>query len=820
MKTMKTIFNSQRLKGFVCTLCLSLLVASTLTSRAQITVSGIVTDLKTGESLSGAHISDGDGTVRLFTDDQGRFTSNKFSIGHVVLTVTYVGYGKYVGEFTIIRDTTLLIGLEAVALLGNEVSIVATRAQDRYPAAYSYVTAREISALNTGKDIPTLIQGNPSTVVTSDAGNGVGYSSFSIRGTDLTRINVTVNSVPLNDPESQGVWFVDLPDLASSTENIQIQRGVGTSTNGAGAFGASVNFMTSDLRREPYGQIDLSGGSYNTWKQTYRFGTGLIANRLSLDGRLSLIHSDGYIDRASSDLKSYYISAGFYTKKTTVRFLTFSGFEKTYQAWEGVPEDSLNTNRTYNPAGQYTDKLGNISYYPNQTDNYRQFNYQLHFSQVVAKNWNLNATLHYTSGKGYYENFREDASFSDYNMTDPVIGNDTVGSGDLVNRKEMDNDFWGITFSGNYSKPEAWKATVGGAWNRYYGKHFGKVIWTEYDANGDEGNDWYYNTGIKTDFNIFIKANVTLIKKVSLFADLQYRHVNYGMNGSLDDLRNLDQQHRFDFFNPKAGIFYEPDRHNSLFFSFGVANREPSRNNYKDADPGRMPVNETLYDYELGYTCRLSWLTASANLYYMDYRDQLVLTGEINNVGEAVMVNVPESYRAGAEIAATAKFFKDRLIINMNATFSRNRIRDFTQYIDLYDQEWNRLGQDTLFLGETDLSFSPNIILNGGITYQPIPQLLFGLNAKYVGKQYIDNTSDAGRSLDGYLVGGANASWTLKTKTFGDIRLTVTVNNLFNARYETNAWVYPYNLGGRYGEYNGFFPQALINFLAGISFIF
>ncbi|MFZ4523398.1 MAG: TonB-dependent receptor [Bacteroidales bacterium] len=803
--------------GVYAVMFISGLVLTANSLKAQLTISGVISDKKTGVPLSGANISAGTGSMAMASGNDGRFRFTHIKQGTVSMKVSFVGYATYRKVMSLSHDTTLQIELEPVALLGDEVNIIATRAQEKTPTTYSTITNKEIRNMNLGKDIPSLIQGNPSTVVTSDAGNGVGYSSVSIRGTDLTRINVTVNSIPINDAESQGVWFVDLPDIASSTANIQIQRGVGTSTNGAGAFGASINFMTSDLHQDPYGELDLSGGSYNTYKTTLRFGTGLISNKLSVDGRLSYIHSDGYIDRAFSNLKSYYLSGGFYGSKTTIRFITFSGYERTYQAWEGVPKDSLTTNRTYNPAGAYTNAIGEVQYYSNQTDNYQQDHYQLLFSQKLAKNWTINIAGHYTKGKGYYENYKQGVSFQDYGLENVVIHDSTITSTDLINRKMMDNDFYGVTFSSNYSIPEKLKLTLGGAWNHYNGQHFGKVIWAQYASNGNSDRNWYYNTGKKTDFNIYGKASYQVFRKLNLFADLQYRFVGYKMEGTLDNLRNLDQNHHFNFFNPKGGVYFQFNAHHDLYGSVGVANREPSRNNYKDADPGHVPNNETMVDYELGYSFRHSAVTATANLYYMDYKNQLVLTGEINNVGEAVMVNVPHSYRAGIEVSASAEFFKKKFLVSVNATLSRNKISNFTHYLDQYDSNWTSLGQDTLHLGETDLSFSPNIILGSILTYKILSGLSFSLNSKYIGKQYIDNTSNDERSLKGYFVNGLSANYTVKSSLFEEIGFNIAVNNLFNATYETNAWVYPYTLGGVYNEMNGYFPQASINFLVGIS---
>ncbi|MEI7663016.1 MAG: TonB-dependent receptor, partial [Bacteroidota bacterium] len=589
------------------------------------------------------------------------------------------------------------------------------------------------------------------------------------------------------------------------------------STNGAGAFGASINFMTSDLHQDPYGELDLSGGSFNTVKSTLRFGTGLMTGKFSVDGRLSYIHSDGYIDRAFSNLKSYYLSGGYYGKKTTLKLITFSGAERTYQAWEGVPKDSLATNRTYNPAGEYRDKSGNLVYYNNQTDNYQQDHYQLIFSQLIAPRLNFNAALHYTKGKGYYENYESQASLSAYGLQPVVFDTVTISSTDLVNRKMMDNDFYGITFSTNYSVPGKLKLTAGGAWNRYYGRHFGKIIWAEYASDGTSDRNWYYNTGIKTDFNIYGKISYQLFKKLNLFADLQYRRVHYSMNGTLDDLRTLDQTHRFDFFNPKGGVYLTLDKHNDLFFSVGIANREPSRDNYKDADPTRIPKAERLYDFELGYSLKQPLFSAGVNLYYMNYKDQLVLTGEINNVGEAIMVNVPRSYRAGIELTAGIELFRKILEWNVNATFSRNKIMNFTQFVDTYSADWTPTAQKTNYLGQTDLSFSPDVIVGSIITCRPMAQFSFNFTSKYAGRQYIDNTGSRSRSLDPYFVNGFGIQYSVNTKVFREIGFNLTVNNIFARNYETNGWVYPYYLGGRYAESNGYFPQAMTNFLFGIS---
>jgi len=774
-------------------------------------ISGKIIEKSTGKPLSGAHIVLESTYLSTFSDATGNYKITNLKPGTITIRISFVGFKNQRVEVKLLTDTVIDFQMEGSIMLGEEVNIVATRAQEKTPTTFSTITAKEIIAMNLGKDMPYILQSTPSVVVTSDAGNGIGYTGINIRGTDLTRINVTVNGVPLNDAESQGVWFVDLPDLASSIDNVQVQRGVGTSTNGSGAFGATINLQTSVTSEEPYGELNLSGGSFNTFKSTLRLGTGLMANKFSIDGRLSYISSDGYIDRASSKLKSYYVAGGYYGKSTTIKLIAFSGFEKTYQAWEGVPKDSLATNRTYNPAGQYIDQNGQIVYYDNQTDNYQQDHFQLIFSQSVMKNWNVNLALHYTKGKGYYENYKQNEAFADYGLNNVIIGSDTIAETNLVNRKMMNNDFCGLIFSTNYSIPEKLKLTIGGAWSRYYGRHYGNIIWAEYASNGNNERDWYYNTGLKKDFNLFLKLNYSVFKHVNLYADLQYRYAGYKMNGTLDDLRTLNQDHQFNFFNPKAGIFYSSEGHQA-YFSFGVAHREPSRNNYKDADPTHMPTYETLYDYELGYNFEIPNFMAKVNLYFMNYHNQLVLTGEINNVGEAVMVNVPSSYRAGIELVAGVQFFR-KLQWTVNATFSRNRIRNFTEYVDDYDST----AQKAFFLGETNLSFSPGIVLSSILTYKPFKNFSIGLNSRYIGKQYIDNTSNPSHVLQPYFINGLTIGYSFKLAPFKEIGFNLSMNNLFGARYETNGWVYQYYSDGQRYEVNGYFPQALFNFLFGLT---
>ncbi|MEI8006708.1 MAG: TonB-dependent receptor [Bacteroidota bacterium] len=787
-----------------------------LTVHAQVRLGGTVVDGLDSKQLTGANLILEKSGKNAVSDKKGSFLIGGIRPGTYTLRVSFIGYATIKQVLVLQRDTNIAIRMEQAAILGEEVNVTATRAQPKYPIAYTDITSVQLKSINMGKDMPYLIQNTPSTVVTSDAGTGIGYTGINIRGTDLTRINVTINGIPQNDPESQGVWFVDLPDMASSSDNIQIQRGVGTSTNGAGAFGASINIQTTKLNPDPYGELDVSGGSYNTLKSTLRFGTGLLSNHLSFDGRFSYIHSDGYIDRAFSNLSSWYLSGGYYGSGTTFRMILFSGKERTYQAWGGVPKDSLSTNRRFNPMGLYYDQNGQVQYYNNQTDNYVQTHFQAIFSQQLMKGWDLNLAAYYTRGSGYYENYEQNAAFSSYGLPDVILGSDTVSSTNLVNRKWLDNNMYGLTFSSNYRPDDRLNLIVGGAWSLYQGDSYGKIIWAQYASASSNSWNWYDGRGIKTDFDIFGKINYTFWKKLSLFADLQYRYVNYKLSGTLEDLRSLDQVHVFNFFNPKLGLTYAFNEHHQAYLSFAVGNREPSRDNYKDADTNRMPSPERLYDWELGYTAKYKWFTANANLFYMDYNNQLVLTGEINSVGEAIMVNVPHSYRLGIEISAGIDIIK-QLHFDIAATFSRNKITGFTQYIDEYDSAWNFKGQQSTYLGKTDLSFSPNMVLSGILTYKPVKNLSVSWNSRYISHQYIDNTSNSGRSLNAYFVNGLGAAYAIHPRWMKEIAFSLTISNIFSSKYESNAWVYPYLQGVAYYESNGYFPQAPVNYLVGLS---
>jgi iron complex outermembrane receptor protein len=799
----------------------TLLLAWTLMAMpafSQYSISGVITDEK-DSPLPGANLvleETGRGTI---TSADGTFRILKVPPGTYTLKVSYVGYETRSDQVTVSDDTDLgRIGLKRRPVMGEEAIVMATRAGERTPVAYTDVSQQEIRSRNFGQDIPFLLATTPSLVTSSDAGHGIGYTSMRIRGTDANRINVTINGIPLNDAESHSVFWVDLPDIATSADNIQIQRGVGTSTNGAAAFGASINFQTRELTEQPYAVYEGNLGSFRTLRNAISAGTGLVRDHFAADIRLSGLYSDGYIDRAWTDLRSYYISAGYHDARTLVKFITFSGLEELYQAWNGVPSGLLETHRTYNGLGAYTDADGNPAYYDNQIDHYRQDHYQLHFSRMLVDRLHMNAALHYTKGAGYYEEYREDQSLSDYLMDEVVIGGDTITRTDLIRRKWLDNDFYGFVGGLRY-RQEGFSTILGGGWNRYLGDHFGTVIWARFPGESGIRHRWYDNTGVKSDWNTYFKADLQAGDMVSFFADLQVRGIAYRIDGIDDDLRNITQDHHYLFFNPKAGINVQPDHAHRVYLFVARANREPNRSNFVDADPsGPPPVKESLLDYEAGYVFRGRDLRFDVNLYFMDYTNQLVLTGEINDVGSAIMTNVKDSYRAGIELSGSYRF-GPWLRWNANMTLSRNRILDYEGYVDNWDY-WadpdHEPYQVKEELGTTDLSFSPGIVLHSQLEFQPLKELHIHLISRYVGRQYIDNTSSEARVLDPYFVNDLRLSHTFYPQFLEEISLQLMVANLFNVAYETNAWVYRYYLNGTEDRMDGFYPQAGTHLIAGI----
>jgi iron complex outermembrane recepter protein len=780
---------------------------------SQYSLNGNVIDSE-GRPLVGANVAISDSYLGSITDSNGDFIIKKLSSGDYRIVVSFMGFETEEKQFSLPGNTDFSFRLKRAAIMGEETIVTSVRAGIKDPVAVSEITKEELKSRNFGQDIPWLLSMTPSMVVSSDAGSGVGYTGFRIRGTDANRINITVNGIPLNDAESHSVYFVDMPDFAGSTENIQIQRGVGTSQNGAAAFGASVNFQTLTLNRLPYSELSSSYGSFNTYKNSVSLGTGLLNNHFTLDARLSGIHSDGYIDRAFSDLSSYFVSAGWYSAKSIIKLNMFSGKEKTYQAWDGVPAYMLPSNRTYNGLGKYTDENGIVRYYDNQTDNYQQDHYQLHLSHEVSPYINLNASFHLTHGEGYYEEYKEDEALSNYKIFDTE-----AVSSDLIRQKWLDNNFYGAVFSANFIKNKV-DASIGGGLNRYVGNHFGTVIWARNAGNSEINHTWYDSNSDKKDFNVYTKMNYSLNKNISFYGDLQLRGINYLINGEDDDHRDITQSHDYIFFNPKFGVNYSDNQGQRVYFSFSVANREPNRSNFVDADTTQaVPGFETLFDYELGYSYKGSNFQAGANFYYMDYTNQLVLTGEINDVGSAIMSNVKDSYRAGIEFTAGLKR-QELFSWDFTLTLSSNKIRNFTSYVDnwsYWDDPASQPKQYIFNLEKTDIAFSPEIVASSNFRYFLMKNLSLDFISKYVGRQFIDNTGSQNRKLEPWLVNDLCFEYKLTPhKIIKELSFNLCIANIFDYKYSSNAWVYRYFENGDEGVYDGYFPQAGTNFMAGI----
>lgn len=732
----------------------------------------------------------------------------------------------------------------------QEVQVISTRASKKAPLAFTNVSKNDIQAVNYGKDIPYLLALTPSITLTSDAGNGIGYTTLRVRGTDPSRVNITANGIPMNDAESSSLFWVNFSDFASSTQSIQIQRGVGTSTNGAGAFGATVNMLTDNIGAKPYVGLDVSGGSYYSHKETVRFSTGLINGHWGLQGRLSNIGSKGYLDRASAKLNSYFLQAGYFSDNTMVKFITFNGQEETYHAWNYTSkyEQSL-YGRRYNSCGEYTDVNGNRAYYDNQTDNYHSQNYQLIWNQRLTNLWNLNAALHYTRGDGYYEEYKCHKDYAEYGLNTTELKND------LIRRKQMGNDFYGAIASVNYDNQKNLTANFGGGWNKYDGDHWGNVLW--HKVNGDIARDnnfeYYRNNAKKTDFNIYGKANYEFVKGLSAFLDLQYRHVNVKMQAPSDWFignsftGDYIINEKYDFFNPKFGFNYDINTNNKVYISYAIAHKEPVRNNYEAWNAGsEKPKAERLNDLELGYKYQSSKFSAGANFYYMNYKNQFVLTGELNSIGEAVTRNFEKTYRMGVELEAAWKpvsWFQ----WDANATWSKNRAKDMM--VTLEDGETN------VNLGETPLSFSPDFIFNNIFTFQ-YAGFKAAIQSQYVSDQYLTNTGfktmECNDNVDPdtyeakgntcyetlllkkHFTTNIDLSYHFSLKKIGlkDATIGVTLYNIFDAKYDNNGWAAPtyrmvdgkviaVNLWGSrdYGA-AGFAPSAPFNCMAHLSINF
>lgn len=772
---------------------------------AQISITGKITD-NNQKPLPGATIKLRNKKTAVLSDANGNYTISNLPAGKIVIVASYVGYQTEEKTIDLTSNTTANITLNTLTFLTDEVVVSATRASKNSATTYRNLDKTELAKNNLGQDLPYLLNQTPSVVVSSDGGTGIGYTGMRIRGSDATRINVTVNGIPLNDAESQGSFFVNLPDLASSVDNIQIQRGVGTSTNGAGSFGGSLNIQTTTRRDSAYAELNNTAGSYNTWKNTINLGTGLINNKFSFDGRLSRIKSDGYVDRASSNLKSFFVSGAYYGKKDILRANVFSGTEKTYQAWNGISQEMLAIDRRHN---DFT--------YDNQTDNYQQDHYQLFYTRTLSDKLVANAALHYTYGRGYYEEYQEDQLLTDYGIEPLVIGGVTKDVSNLVRRLWLDNDFYGATYSLNYKPKNYLDFTLGGAYNEYKGRHFDEVIWAQfanYDGSGSIRHRYNDNDALKTDFNTFLRGNYQ-IDKFNLFADLQYRRVYYSYLGVDVSGDPAQQKATLNFFNPKAGVTYNFSDKSNIYASVAVGNKEPNRDDFKYSSINSRPKSEHLTDFEAGYRTQVSDFNFGINGYAMIYKNQLVNTGKLNDVGGKTRQNVTDSYRLGLEFDGRWKISK-ALYWAATAALSRNKIKDFTEYI--YDKKDNTLLTNNY--KNTTISFSPSVIASSEINYTVLKNADVALLSKYVGKQNLDNTSASTRTLSSFFVNDIRLRYNTSFAAVKNIGISLLINNVFSTLYESNGATYPYLYDGELSRSNYYYPQATRNFLVSLNLKF
>lgn len=801
-------------------------------------ISGIVVDSETGEPIEGVYLSINKLSLSEVTRRKGDFVFRNLPLENHKIFVFHLGYESTSFELDAEGDGKYQfdwkIELIPKSYTFDELMVKSTRAEDNSPFTYSNIDKEELEAQNLGQDVPYLLRWQPSTVVTSDAGAGIGYTGIRIRGSDPSRINVTINGIPVNDAESQLVFWVNMPDFASSTEDIQIQRGVGTSTNGAGAFGGTVNLNTNKVNNK-FAEINTSFGSFGTQKYNGQFSTGLLNQKFVFDGRISYLKSDGYIDRASSDLFSWYASGAYVGKKSSLRVNAFSGMERTYQAWCGVPAQYIEDSelRTFNPCGIKSDG----SFYEDQVDDYGQTHFQAIYNASLAKGLNLNLAGHYTLGQGFFEQWENGEDFGDYpGLPAQIVAGDTMTSGDLVRRRWLDNDFYGGTFSLNYKSPNGrLDLTPGAGYNIYEGRHFGEVLFTEFTDFRQESElpIYYDNFATKTDLNFFVKLKYQLAPKFAGFIDLQQRNVGYEFEGPTENGEFLPQEVSHSFFNPKFGLTFDLDSTTNIYASFAQAYREPNRNDYTETTLASRPEVERLRDIEIGF--RKNWKKAAFEVtgYLMNYKDQLVLNGQINDVGEYSRVNIPESFRRGIELVGGFQI-TNALSFEGNATFSQNKVSEFTEFID----DWSDFTQQLPIDHEdTDLAFSPNIILGGGLTYEFLKNnldndLKVSLLGKHIGKQFIDNTSLDSRSLDAYTFADLRFQYTFKSDLLKAISVNFLIQNVLDSKFSTNAWTYHFVSPGYdprpddataraesqpFYNLTGFYPQAGRNFLLGLK---
>jgi iron complex outermembrane recepter protein len=820
-------------KNSFFTLLFSLLTSSLF---AQFSISGKISDQRSGEALTGANVYLANTWQVGVSDLNGNFVLNKLKAGNYTLKVSYVGYEAFTQNIQLIDNQELTIQLKASNFLADEVVVRATRATENMGMVFSNLDKKELAKQNLGQDLPILLNFTPSVVTTSDAGAGIGYTGIRIRGSDPTRTNVTLNGIPLNDAESQGVFWVNMPDFASSVASIQIQRGVGTSSNGAGAFGATMNLQTNQFNAEAYAEINNSYGSFNTWKHTAMLGTGLLKGKFTLDGRISRITSDGFIDRASSELKSFYVSGAYWGKKSMLRLNVFSGSERTYQAWNGVPEARLQDDIAGMQAFILRNGLGesdaqnllntnsrtyNFYTYDNQVDNYQQDHYQFFYTLEINQQWNLNTALHYTRGRGYFEEYRPNDDLATYNIPAVVIDNQTISQSDLIRRRWLDNHFLGGVYALNYVG-NRWQLTWGGGWNRYLGGHFGEVIWARFASSSQIRQRYYDNEAQKNDFNTYFKASYSFNTKITGFIDLQFRQVSYHFVGKAIDAlgaRDVAQTANLNFFNPKFGLSYQLNPTNNLYASWSVGHREPNRDDFTQSTAQSRPQAERLYDLEVGYRLNRQKIALQANYFWMNYRNQLVLTGEVNDVGAYIRSNIDQSYRMGLELEIKYKI-TPQLDWNGNLTLSRNKIQNFKEFVDAYDANFEFIGQETKTFQNRDIAFSPNWVAGSQLEYRVGKRWSFALLSKYVSKQYLDNTQTETRRLDAFMTQDIRLIYQVKPKFLEQFQVSFLLNNILNEKYESNGYTFGYLVDNQRVVENFYYPQAGTNFLLALGIRF
>ena len=827
----------------------------TLQAWSQHQVDGRLTQSQTTEGVEDAYIAvfSGDSILAsTLSDKRGYFQLLVPKKTGLTLVVSHVAYEAQ--QIALNPDSlrNLAIVLKPIVNVTDEAVVKATRMGKDQPGTYSEVSKKEIEKSNLGQDLPFLLNQIPGSVIHSDAGAGVGYTGIRIRGIDPTRINVTINGIPVNDAESQGVWWVNMPDFASSVQNIQVQRGIGTSTNGAAAFGASINLQTNAVQKDPFAEVSYAigflkndwsykagnsplafenGWNLNTQKRNIVFGAGLLPNKWSFEGRISQIKSDGFIDRSSSNLQSYYLSGAHYGKKSVFKINVFGGKEITYQAWNGIPDakvkgDAAGLERYYAFGLDDSTRMansGNRTYngytYDNEVDNYQQQHVHVHYSYQFNPRLLGNISFHTTLGRGYYEQFKSGEDLADYNLQPVITAGDTIESTDLIRRRWLDNTFSGFVYNLNYSTKKL-NVIFGGGNNIYQGKHYGEIIWAQFASNGAIRHRYYENDATKNDKNVYAKAAYVVNTRLSAFADLQFRHISYRFLGYDNLGNNVTQTVQFPFFNPKAGLSYAANANNQLYLSFSRANREPVRNDFTESTPETRPRHETMNDIELGWNFQNKKQRLQLVAYAMLYKDQLTLTGKINDVGAYTRVNVDNSYRAGIEFDYAVNLHS-RLQWNATLALSQNKVKEFTEYIDAYDADWNYLGQTTVQHKNVDLAFSPNVVASSMFRFLVNKEMSIDWISKYVGRQYLDNTQNEERSLDAFWVNDLRLNLaTKKLKTMRELRFSLLAANIFSAEYEPNGYSFGFIYDGQRNDFNYLFPQAGLNFLGQLTLAF